>query len=203
MQLRKTSAFALYIGSYVPLALVMLVQDVDLSATHRGICPASAWFGPHCTLPLQHPWWSLGLVIASVACLFMTVWTLNAVATPRQVNLLEAKHIPADLINYAMPYVVSFMGLEFSSTTRLLGFGVFFVWIFWITYRSGQIVMNPILIVFGWRLYEVKYSFIGSERARIGRALCRGELEPGKVYRRGVMQDVMVMRDLEEESSDG
>ena len=63
--------------------------------------------------------------------------------------------------------------------------------------------MNPILIVFGWRLYEVRYSFIQGDREWIGRALRRGELEPGRVYRRGVMQDVMIMRELKEDGADG
>ena len=83
MQLRKTSAFALYVGSYVPLALVMLVQDIDLVAAGRGACPPSGWLGSDCALPLHHPWWALGMVVASVACLLVTVRALSATDAPR------------------------------------------------------------------------------------------------------------------------
>jgi hypothetical protein len=203
MQLRTTSAFALYVGSYLPLALVLLVQDYDRRAARNGVCAPRHWFGGDCALPLLHPWWALGTVTAGVACLLLTMRTLDAIATVQQVEVAEAKHVPTDLINYAMPYIVSFMGLDFTSLTRLAGFGVFFVWIFWITYRSGQIVMNPILIVFGWRLHEVKYSFAGQERTWIGRALFRGDVEPGRVYRRASMQDVMIFRELEQGGTDG
>lgn len=203
MQLRRTSAFALYVGSYLPLALVLLVQDIDLVAAGKGFCQLSGWFGGRCRLPLHHPYWALGTVAFGVACLLGTVWTLSAIETPRQIRITEVKHVPADLINYAMPYIVSFMGLDFASPARLMGFGVFFVWIFWITYRSGQIVMNPILIVFGWRLYEIRYSFIQSDKSRIGRALHRGDLEPDKLYRRNSMQDVMIVREMDEEGTDG
>ena len=196
MQLRTTSAFALYVGSYLPLGLVLFVQDVDMAAVRRGNCPVPAWLGDGCVVPLMHPWWAFGTLVVGIACLLLTIWTLRAIGTPTQIQVAEAKHIPADLINYAMPYVVSFMGLDFGSATRLLGFGVFFVWIFWITYRSGQIVMNPILIVFGWRLYEIRYSFIGVEKLWLGRALFRGEVEPGKVYRKGSLQDVIILRKL-------
>jgi hypothetical protein len=203
MKLRTTSAFALYVGSYLPLALVLFVQDIDPVAVKLEICPRSAWFGNGCVVPLMHPWWAVGTVVIGIACLILTMWTLRTMGTPRQVTVAEAKHIPADLINYAMPYIVSFMGLDFGSPTRLLGFGVFFVWIFWITYRSGQIAMNPILIVFGWRLYEIKYSFIGVDKPRLGRALFRGEVEPGKVYRKGSLQDVMILRELQPGEIDG
>jgi hypothetical protein len=203
MQLRTPSAFALYVGSYLPLGLVLFVQDVDPVAVRKGFCPPLAWFGGGCVVPLMHPWWAVGTVAIGITCLILTTLTLRAIGTPRQVKVAEAKHIPADLINYAMPYIVSFMGLDFGSPTRLLGFGVFFVWIFWITYRSGQIVMNPILIVFGWRLYEIKYSFIGIDKPWLGRALFRGEVEPDKVYRKGNLQDVMILRELQQGETDG
>lgn len=203
MQLRRTSAFVLYVGSYLPLALVLLVQDVNASVAENAVCSPAVWAERGCQLPLHHPALSLGAVAVGVVCLLVTTWTLRATGTLRQIEVAEAKHVPADLINYAMPYIVSFMGLDFASPTKLLGFGVFFIWIFWITYRSGQIVMNPILIVFGWRLYEIKYSFIQSERVRIGRALHHGDLEPVKVYRSGSMQDVLIVRELDGEATGG
>lgn len=203
MQLRKTSAFALYLGSYLPLGLVLFVQDIDLAAVRSGICPPSDWTGRGCVVPLMHPWWAFGTVALGAACLVLTIWTLRALGAPTRIQVAEAKHIPADLINYAMPYIVSFMGLDYGSPTRLLGFGVFFVWIFWITYRSGQIVMNPILIVFGWRLYEIRYSFIGIDKPWLSRALFRGEVEPGTVYRKGSLQDVVILRELTQGETDG
>lgn len=203
MQLKRTSAFALYVGSYLPLGLVLLVQDLDMSALALGICRPSDLFGDSCRLPLLHPRLSLGVVAIGIVCLLLTMWTLREIGTPRQIKIAEAKHVPADLINYAMPYIVSFMGLDFGSPTKLLGFGVFFVWIFWITYRSGQIVMNPILIVFGWRLFEIKYSYLQSAEPWVGRALSRRDVEPNKIYRQGSLQDVMIVRELEQGGTDG
>ena len=157
MQLRKTSAFALYIGSYLPLGPVLLIQDLDLKVVRAGFCRPFDWTSAGCRLPLLHPWLSLGTVGLRMICLIVTTWTLDIVPTPTQIKIVEAKHIPADLINYVIPHIIPFMGLYFASPARLLGFGVFFLWTFWITYRSGQIILNPILIVFGWRLFEIKY----------------------------------------------
>lgn len=194
MQLRRLSAFALYIGSYFPLCLVLLAQDIDFNAAEASLCNPSDWLKASCGLPLLHPAWSIGLVFISVACLLLTLWTLRVVEVSHRISVTEAKHIPADLINYIIPYVVSFMGLDFALPSKMLGFGVFFVLIFWITFRSGQIVMNPILAVFGWKLFEIKYSYLQSGDQFSGRVLSRNEIEPNKTYAQGNIQDVMIVR---------
>ena len=48
MQLRKTSAFALYIGSYLPLGLILLVQDIDIATVNAGFCKPSDWGAAAC-----------------------------------------------------------------------------------------------------------------------------------------------------------
>jgi hypothetical protein len=106
----------------------------------------------------------------------------------------ESKHIPADLINYVFPYIVAFIALDFSSVTKLMGFFVFLLWMYAITYKSGQIAMNPALAVFGWKLFEVKYRFIQSTDEMIGRVLSTVEIEPNHTYDQTAMQDVMIVR---------
>ena len=115
--------------------------------------------------------------------------------TPQRVTVVESKHVPADLINYVIPYVVSFVSLEYKDPSKLLGFGVFLAWIFWITLKSGQIVLNPALAVLGWRLFEVKYKFHGSKDIFVGRMLSRTEIEPDRDYHTGGLQDIIVARD--------
>jgi hypothetical protein len=182
MQLRRLSAFALYIGSYFPLCLVLLAQDIDFNAAKASLCNPSDWLEPTCGLPLLHPIWSIGAVVISAACLAVTIWTLRVVEVAHRVSIAEAKHIPADLINYIIPYVVSFMGIDFASPS---------------TFRSGQIVMNPILAVFGWKLFEIKYSYLQSDDQFAGRVLSKIEIEPNKSYAHGNIQDVMIVRGLQ------
>ena len=203
MQLRKTSAFALYVGSYLPLSLVLLAQDIPAASLMLPFCRPIDITTANCDLPLMHPWWSLGMVVVCALCLSIALLTLKVIETPRRIRVAEVKHVPADLINYVIPYIVSFMGLDYGSPTKLLGFTVLFLWIFWITYRSGQVVMNPVLIVFGWRLFELKYNYLQSGDAWVGRALCGAEVHPNRIYYQGSLQDVMVLREIEEGGTDG
>jgi hypothetical protein len=53
-------------------------------------------------------------------------------------------------MNYVLPYVVSFMSIDYQVTGKFVGFLIFLGWMFLITYKSGQIMLNPLLTVFGW-----------------------------------------------------
>jgi len=177
MQFWKLSAFTLYIGSYLPLSLILLAQDLDLQVMSSGLCSRTEFARADCQLPLQHPVWSISACVIALLCMLASLAALRLVKPKHRITVIESKHIPADLINYVIPYVLSFVSLDFASPTKLIGFAVFFLWIFWITYRSGQIIMNPILIVFGWRLYEVKFQYLQSQDTLTGRALSRVDVD--------------------------
>ena len=89
------------------------------------------------------------------------------------------------------PYVVSFMGISYEHPEKLLGFAVFLFWMFAITYKSGQIIMNPLLLMFGWKLYEVEAEINGNERSV--RVLFKGNLAPGE-YDVQTIQDFYIAR---------
>ncbi|WP_200957524.1 hypothetical protein [Methylobacterium sp. Leaf94] len=202
MQLRILFAVAIYLGSYLPLSVILLAQDVDVEAMKRGICPLASMAAMECASPLKNPVWSLSAVVICAVGMLATFLALRRLPTPHSVKVTESKHIPADLINYVIPYVVSFISLEYDQPTKLIGFGVFLGWIFWITYKSGQIALNPVLAVFGWKLFEVKYIYGAGVRIFVGRVLSKVDIEPERSYPQGSLQDVMVVR-TEGESAGG
>jgi hypothetical protein len=201
MQPRIIIAAAIYLGSYLPLSVILLAQDLDLDALKRGICPVGSMMTLSCTSPLKNPYWSFGAVAACALGMVVTFVALHALRTSQRVKVTESKHIPADLINYVIPYVVSFISLDYEQGTKLIGFGVFLIWIFWITYQSGQIVLNPVLAVFGWKLFEVKFTYPGGSDIFVGRMLSKVDIEPDRSYLQGHFQDVLVVRDDEGNAS--
>ncbi|MDX5997051.1 hypothetical protein HRJ35_07595 [Shewanella oneidensis MR-1] len=84
------------------------------------------------------------------------------------------------------------MGISYEAPEKLLGFAVFLFWMFAITYKSGQIIMNPLLLMFGWRLYEAKINMNG--QSRNVRILNRGNLTPG-VYKVQTIQDFYIAQE--------
>ncbi|WP_223250896.1 hypothetical protein [Rhodanobacter denitrificans] len=169
----------LFIGSYFPLAVIMLVQDIPkkyLGAPFCGMASRS-----NCTFQIfEHPCLALGSVLLTGVSLLFTHWSLQRIKLRFDVEVIETKSIPNDLINYVFPYIVSFMGLSYGDSGKTMGFVVFLIVLFVITYRSGQIVMNPLLIIFGWRIYEAKMVIGQNKEVRITRVLKQGKLLPGK-----------------------
>ena len=54
--------------------------------------------------------------------------------------------------------------------------------------------MNPLLVVFGWRLFEIRYRYLQSEDVFTGRVLARLEIEPGQTYRKSELKDIMIVK---------
>jgi hypothetical protein len=100
------------------------------------------------------------------------------------ITVSEATYIPAEMMSYTLPYVVSFMSVSYQEHGKFAGLMIFLAWMFWITHKSGQVLVNPVLAVFGWRLYEIKYSYPGDAVLYSGRALAKGMIEPKHCYPR-------------------
>lgn len=177
MQFRLVSAFAIFIGSYLPLALILAIQDIPFSWWGQSFCS----FEKITTDCKFNPFNNALLSVTFITITLLSVWLSNAsldkISYPFTVTVKSSKGIPNDIINYVFPYVVSFMGISYDSPEKLLGFSVFLIWMFAITYKSGQIIMNPLFLMFGWKLYEASIDFNGQPRDI--RILIKGDLSPG------------------------
>lgn len=194
MQLRVLTAILIFLGSYLPLSVILLLQDVDY-ARLKDVPFESLWGWVQACLPVfKNPPIAVSFFLLTLLCLVVTLYTLRSAPGVSQLQVIEAKHIPADLINYVIPYVVSFMNVEFGEPSKYTGFFVFIAWMFWITYASGRIIFNPVLVAFGWKLYEVKYRFGGSVNPYIGFVLANTSLSPQDWHDYQQIQDVMIIK---------
>lgn len=191
MQFRLLSAIMVFLGSYLPLAVILFSQNIDYSASRSPFC----WpLDPgRCGIPVHDAGYSIGLLLVTLACFFLTVFSLALIRPSQEINVCEVEYVPTDLMNYTLPYIVSFMGINYHETDKFVGFCVFLAWMFWITHKSGQVFLNPILIALNWRLYNVAYTYAGSSDIFKGRALVKGHLEPGR-YRQSSVQDIQIIK---------
>jgi hypothetical protein len=194
MQPRLIFAIPIFLASYLPLSVILLFQDLDRSAFSRPVCPDLLRSLVSCSLPLRHPWASLAAVTVCVACLVLAMTALAVLKPKHEVVIFSSKQVAADLMNYALPYVVAFTTLDYADVGKLLGFLVFFAWMFVITFRSGQLAMNPVLIVFGWRLHEIDYQFTDSQQRRSGLALSKVDLIVGATHQQNALQDILIIK---------
>ncbi|XDF35069.1 hypothetical protein RBH89_23125 [Paracidovorax avenae] len=179
MQFHLFSGLLIFLGSYLPLAIILAMQDI----------PAKWWSQPFCTraevgegacrfIPFDNPIISITFLSATILATVLAKTSLQKIKYPFIVDVKRFKATPNDIINYTFPYVVSFMGIAYGEPQKLIGFGVFLLWMFAITLKSGQILMNPLLLIFGWKLYEATIVINGMEKDV--RILKRGTLEIGQ-----------------------
>lgn len=193
MQFRLASGFLIFVGSYLPLAIILAVQDIPMAWWSNPLCTPQAFRAGQCALiPFANPELALSFLALSIVAVLATHLMFQKLSYPFDVRVECAKTIPNDLINYTFPYVVSFMGISYAEPEKLLGFGVFLLWMFAITYRSGQIIMNPLLLILGWKLHEAEI-LIGNARREV-RVLKRGALIPGAQVGQTI-QDFYIVKD--------
>ncbi len=195
MQPRLLIAISIFVGSYLPLSLILLTQDLNYDILSTAFSGGWQSFLTICEIPLQNPKASIAFFLICLLCLVITVFALRWIRPRHEIQISEAKHIPTDLMNYVLPYVVSFMSLSYQDQSKLFGFAIFLAWLFWISQASGRIIFNPVLIVLRWRLYEVKYTFGGSTKVMTGFALSRCTLSPQSRYLMETMQEVLIIKE--------
>lgn len=194
MQPKLYIAIFVYLGSYLPLSLILLVQDYDFDAIATPVCKIWKQADRSCSIPFSNATASFVFAALCIFSFFATIFLLRNTKGNNKIVVSESKHIPADLINYVFPYVVSFMSLAYKGTGKIFGFLIFLVWMFLVTYKSGQIMLNPLLIVFNWKLYEIKYKFLGGTETYTGRALSETSLLPNVIYEKNDIQEILIIK---------
>lgn len=190
MQVRLLPGLALFVGSYFPLGLILLLQDVKEEYWHRTFCVPMT--STACSLPqLSNPGRTIVFAFVCLVSLIAFLWLLRRLPAKTEMTVVDAKAVPNDLINYVFPYVVSFMGLDVGSSGRFYGLLFFMFWMFLITYRSGQILMNPLLLVAGWQLFELNVTMEGHPRCV--KALSRDRIVAGDRLVTCVVQGIHVL----------
>lgn len=193
MQFHLIPGFLIFLGSYLPLAIILAMQDIPQSWWARPICtPDQITIGRCAFIPFENPALSLIFLGITTVSMILARASLKRLRYPYKVDVKSAKATPNEVINYTFPYVVSFMGIEYGEPQKLLGFGVFLLWMFAITQKSGQILMNPLLLIFGWRLYEATILINNIERDV--RVLKQGPLQAGP-QRAQTIQDFYILKD--------
>ncbi|MFQ2277114.1 hypothetical protein [Aeromonas hydrophila] len=176
MQMRLLPALILFLGSYFPLSLILLIQNIKETSWQAPLCRIAEISS--CYLPeLTNPGRALGLLGICTVSLVIFMGLMKSLAGFSSLEVVDSKSVPNDLINYVFPYVVSFMGLELGVDGKFFGFLLFIVLMFVITYRSGQILMNPFLLVAGWQLYELNIVTEGHKRCV--KALSKEQVKSG------------------------
>jgi hypothetical protein len=147
MKLRVWTSLVFFLSSYAPLAPIIIFKDYDLK-THTFRNPTAV------------------VIVASIAVvagalLFVAMGRIRHGVLVR-VNAVSNKS--GELVNYTIPYMISFFGFDLSDANAIFAFLFFLGLMYVLTVRTQNIFINPLLAVCGWALYEVTYGPAAAER---------------------------------------
>lgn len=148
MKLRFWASVLIFISAYSPLSVIFLIQDFELPGWR-----------------LKHPLViGIMLAVSVISCIAIWVAVSRLKTSSPPVKILKVSNRSGELVNYSIPYLVSFFALNLDDTKMLLSFGFFMVIMYWMTLKTHNIFVNPILACLGYNLYDVQYEKNGQER---------------------------------------
>lgn len=165
MKPRVFTAILLFISAYSPLFLILAVKDFDFENAYNFKHPIGIYI-------------MLSIAVLSVILLFATVCSIKKGNMPATIKSVKNRSI--DLINYTIPYIVSFFGFDLSKTEDIISLTIFLLLMLLLTIKSKSVFMNPILLLAGYNLYDMDYEFDGKLHSTI--VISKYDMRSGEVY---------------------
>lgn len=169
--LRHGASFSLYVTSYIPLFLIVMMKQVRENweflhwsgMTKAGIGCFFSKFGMSCLLGL--------LSVVGVIGICILIHNLKAnLHNGRIVTVLKISNRNSEAIGYIATYIVPFMASDFSSLFECGMFVIVMGLIYTIYTNSNMILINPLLNIW-FSLLEVEYKIVGDKADEVHDAL--------------------------------
>jgi hypothetical protein len=165
MKPRVFTSVLLFISAYSPLFLILVVKDWDFKTLHYFENPVVIYI-------------LLGVTILSISLLFIILHKLHQ--KDMAVQIISAKNRSVDIIGYTVPYMVAFFGVDLAKPDDIISLCIFLLVLLMLTISSKAIFLNPILVIAGYGLYDIEYTFHGKRYSNI--VISKVELKPGEEF---------------------
>lgn len=114
----------------------------------------------------KHPTPSIAIFVVSILSIFF-LWVAMKHTQNRKrfdIKITESKAKSTEIVNYTIPYMISFVAFDIGNKHDLAVMVLFVSMLCVLTIRNQSILINPILAVFGYSLYECKYTERGLQK---------------------------------------
>ena len=161
----------IFLSSYYPLFLILFIRDVGPNTV--GISLGLPEWDLHVS------WWAISGLISSSLATLATGYIMRQLFTRSEgsdeVRLTDVKLVRGDMINYTLPFLIGLFAFDYKSWQSILSLVVFLVFMFAFTRNEKIVLLNPMFLLLGMRLYEIKYKKVGQPNAEhSSSALCMG-----------------------------
>ena len=140
MKINLFASIIVFVSAYSPLALILAVKDFNVDEIY-----------------FNNPTISLGILGLGLISIIILNIVINDMNCGHQVTIQKITNKSNALINYTIPYMISFFGFDMTKSTDLVAFLLFMVLLCLLTIRTQMIFINPILVFKGYNLFDITY----------------------------------------------
>lgn len=161
----------IFISSYYPLFLILFIRDIGSESATIPI--GFVQWGTNVS------YWAVGGLLVSSICTLVTAFLMRGLFSKAQgsdeVVLLEVSPVRGDMLNYTLPFLIGLFAFDYQTWQSIASLFVFLVFMFAFTRKEKIIVLNPMFLLLGIRLFEIKYRKVGQPNGEdTTTALCMG-----------------------------
>lgn len=153
----------IFISSYSPLGIILVIKDYDFR-NHSFNNPSVSW----------------GILIASLFSVIMLLVAIGGIRFGEDILIRRVSNRSNELVNYTIPYMLSFFGFDLGKWQDMISFGIFMVLMFVLTIRTQSLFINPILAIIGYGLYDVEFELF--ETTKQGILMSKLDLKLDRIY---------------------
>lgn len=150
MKTRFWASIVVFVSAYSPLALILAIKDFDSK---------TMWFESPITIICI-----LSIGLFSVAVLHIIV---KESTYGQDITVLRVTNKSNALINYSIPYMISFFGFNFDNWGEIASFIIFMSLLCFLSIKTQSIFINPILAAKNYGLYDVQFDDNGQQKEAI------------------------------------
>ncbi|WP_318486490.1 hypothetical protein [Photobacterium leiognathi] len=166
---RLLSSIAIFISGYTPLFLIMIIKDIKEIVWFEHSFQNAVWGFSKINIPYWFEFKNIEIVLAllilSVLSLTLLAYILrNVTKRPFSINIINAKSRSSEVVNYTIPYMISFVAFDLSQWQDIFSLFLFLSVLCLLSVRSQSVFINPILAALGYGLYDCRYNEAGNEK---------------------------------------
>lgn len=147
LKLKLWTSLVVFISAYSPLMIILAIQQMDFSK------------------PLWLAFSKVSIILLMVAVIssIIVLLVVRSIKSGLNVSIIKASNKSGDMFGYTIPYMLSFMRVDFCDLKTILSIALFMLLLFVMSYRSQTVFVNPILAIFGYMLIDCTFNRDGEE----------------------------------------
>lgn len=151
MKPKLLTSVLLFVSGYSPLFVIFAVKDFDFDNY--------SFHHPKAVTAL------ISIAVLSILLLFAIMRRFRTGDILVEVTVVRNRSI--DIINYTIPYMISFFGIDLSKPADVIAVTIFLLILLLLTVTSKAVFINPALAIAGYQFYDVEYRFDGKEYSTV------------------------------------